>query len=210
MVIDFVAGMTLTPERVRADLGRCVDLVRRAHREVTAGLRGPALSFNVFHVLRDYGHTLRAAGSAYVDGLPRLGVIAARLEAAVGPVELVFGHNDLLCGNFIDDGARLWLIDWDYAGFNTPLFDLGGLSSNNGFDAAEDEAMLGRYFGAAPTPALRRGYAAMRCASLLRETLWSMVSELHSDVDFDYAGYTATNLARFEEAWAGLEEFHPP
>ena len=89
MVIDFVAGMTLTPERVRADLGRCVDLVRRAHREVTAGLRGPALSFNVFHVLRDYGHTLRAAGSSYCGALPRLGEIAARLEAAVGPVELV-------------------------------------------------------------------------------------------------------------------------
>jgi len=210
MVIDFVAGTTLLPEGVRADLGRCVDLVRRAHREVTARLRGPALSFNVFHVLRDYAHTLRAAGSSHARALPRLGDIATRLEAAVGPVDLVFGHNDLLCGNFIDDGARLWLIDWDYAGFNTPLFDLGGLSSNNGFTAADDEAMLERYFGSAPTPELRRSYAAMRCASLLRETLWSMVSELHSDLDFDYAAYTATNLARFEESWAGLEDVHAP
>ena len=38
--------------------------------------------------------------------------------------------------------------------------------------------------------------------SLLRETLWSMVSELHSTIDFDYAAYTADNLARFLRAYA--------
>ena len=50
---------------------------------------------------------------------------------AVGPIEVVFGHNDLLAANFIDDGHRLWLVDWEYAGFNSPLFDLGGLASNS-------------------------------------------------------------------------------
>ena len=44
----------------------------------------------------------------------------------------------------------------------------------------------------------------MKCASLLRETMWSMVSELTSEIDFDYAAYTAENLARFERAWADL------
>jgi hypothetical protein len=48
---------------------------------------------------------------------------------------------------------------------------------------------------------LRRRYQAMKCASLLRETLWSMVSETHSTIDFDYAGYTAKNLLRFEHAF---------
>jgi hypothetical protein len=47
---------------------------------------------------------------------------------------------------------------------------------------------------------LRRRYQAMKCASLLRETLWSMVSEIHSDIDFDYPAYTAENLARFHAA----------
>ena len=55
----------------------------------------------------------------------------------MGPVDIVFGHNDLLPANFIDDGERLWLIDFDYAGFNSPLFDLGGLASNNGLDEAQ-------------------------------------------------------------------------
>jgi thiamine kinase-like enzyme len=84
----------------------------------------------VFQVLRDYGHVLREGGSAHLPDLPRLAAAAERLEAAVGPVEIVFGHNDLLPANLIDDGDRLWLVDWEYAGFNSPLFDLGGLASN--------------------------------------------------------------------------------
>ena len=50
------------------------------------------------------------------------------LEIATGPVELVVGHNDLLAANILDDGDQLWLIDWEYGGFNTPLFDLAGLA----------------------------------------------------------------------------------
>ena len=76
----------------------------------------------------------RRRGSRYASRLPELVDVAAGLELAVGPVDLVFGHNDLLAGNFIDDGRRVWLIDWDYAGFNSPLFDLANLASNNEFD----------------------------------------------------------------------------
>ena len=79
--------------------------------------------------MRDYAHTLRAAAPA---SSPALLAAAETLEAAIGPVELVFGHNDLLAANLLDDGKRLWLVDWDYAGFNTALFDLGGLASNAG------------------------------------------------------------------------------
>ena len=59
--------------------------------------------------------------------------INADLEKTIGTIDLCFGHNDLLAGNFIDDGRRLWLIDWDYAGFNSPLFDLANLPLNNEF-----------------------------------------------------------------------------
>ena len=45
-------------------------------------------------------------------------------KRAVGPIDLVFGHNDLLPANLLDDGSRMWLVDWDYAGWNSPLFDL--------------------------------------------------------------------------------------
>src|SRR3546814_16100206 len=104
--------------------------------------------------------------------------VAAELEARVGQIEVVFGHNDLLAANLSDDGDRLWLIDWDYAGLNSPLFDLGNLCSNNEVAPADETWLLETYFGGPLTPAQRRSYEAMKCASLLRETMWSMVSEI--------------------------------
>ncbi|HZX88177.1 MAG TPA: choline kinase family protein [Reyranella sp.] len=205
IVIDHIDGRTYTEADVRAQLPRVVDLVRRAHTQVTHQLRGPALAFWTFHVLRSYIHALGDAGHRLAGDLPRYQSLAERIEALVGPTELVFGHNDLLPGNFIDDGAKLWLIDWDYGGFNAPLFDLGGLASNNGFDAAQREEMLALYYGRAPDDALRLKLQAMQVASLLREALWSMVSELHSTIDFDYHAYTSENLARLEEALKELD-----
>ncbi len=132
--------------------------------------------------------------------------MAARLERAVGPIELVYGHNDLLAANLIDDGERLWLIDWDYAGFNSPLFDLGGLVSNNELSAAERDRVLELYFDRPVTDELRFRAQAMLTASLLRETMWSLVSELHSAIDFDFRGYTEENLARLDRAFATFKE----
>ena len=208
LVLRFVEGRTLAPEDFRdpGTLARVLPLVARCHREIPRHLRGPALIFWVFHVLRDYAATLREGGSAHLAKLPELLAAAEALEAAVGPIDLVYGHNDLLAANFIDDGTRVWLIDWDYAGFNSPLFDLGGLASNNGLDPAQEDWLLAAYFDTEVTDDLRRRYAAMKCASLLREALWSMVSEIHSALDFDYAGYTAENLARFHAAWTAFRE----
>jgi hypothetical protein len=70
----------------------------------------------------------------------------------------------------------------------------------------DDAAMLEAYYGRDPEGTLRRRLRAMTCASLLRETLWSMVSELHSTVDFDYAAYTRVNLEKFERAYADFLE----
>jgi thiamine kinase-like enzyme len=162
--------------------------------------------FWVFHVLRDYRHTLTAGNSRHLACLPELLVTATRLEKALGPVDIVFGHNDLLATNFIDDGARLWLVDWEYAGFNSPLFDLGGLASNNEYAEDLSRRLIETYFERPLDGPLARRCAAMTAASLLRETLWSMVSEIHSALDFDYAAYTAENLARFEKALAAFDE----
>jgi thiamine kinase-like enzyme len=204
LVLDFVEGRTLAPEDVRnpANIARLVDMVRRCHRDVPQYLRGPAAMFWVFHVVRDYAHTLREGDSPHVPLLQDLLARAARLEATVGPIEVVFGHNDLLAANFIDDGHRLWLVDWEYAGFNSPLFDLGGLASNSEFSPEQAEQALSLYFDKPVDDRLRRRAAAMTAASLLRETMWSMVSEVHSTVDFDYSAYTAENFRRFEGAYA--------
>ncbi|HET7852743.1 MAG TPA: choline/ethanolamine kinase family protein [Methyloceanibacter sp.] len=207
LVLDFIEGRTFTPEDVRnpANLPRLIDMVRRCHRDIPQFLRGPGAMFWVFHVVRDYGHTLREGDSRHTPLLPDLLARAAKLEAAVCPIDVVFGHNDLLAANFIDDGKRLWLVDWEYAGFNSPLFDLGGLASNSELPPDQAEQALSLYFGKPVDDNLRRRAAAMTAASLLRETMWSMVSEIHSTVDFDYAAYTAENLRRFESAYAAYQ-----
>jgi len=207
LVMDFIEGRTLAPEDIRdpRNLERIVRLVRHAHRDIPRFFRGPAPMFWPFQVIRDYTHTLEDAGSHHLPMLVRLLDAADRLEAAVGPIEIVFGHNDLLAANFIDDGMRLWLVDWDYAGFNSPLFDLGGLASNNGFSAAEEETLLALYFERPVDDLLRRKAFAMTAASLLRESMWSMVSEIYSPLAFDYAAYTQENLHRFETALAAFD-----
>ncbi|MEM7268156.1 MAG: phosphotransferase [Pseudomonadota bacterium] len=207
LALDFIAGRTFSEADVRddANLHRIIALLKSAHRGVQHHLRGPALTFWVFHVLRDYAATLRRDSSRHVGRLTDLLETAAILEEAVGPIDLVLGHNDLLAGNLIDDGERLWLIDWEYAGFNSPLFDLGGLATNNGLSEAQELAMLEQYFDAPAAPRWR-AYSAMKCASLLRETMWSMTSEIHSELDFDYAAYTEENLARFEAALADFRQ----
>lgn len=210
LVLEFIEGRTLAADDVR-DSGmrdRLIGLLRQAHHDVALHLRGAAPMFWVFHVIRDYALTLREGGSAYLEHLPRFAGFAARLERAVGPIEVVFGHNDLLPANIIDDGKKLWLLDWEYAGFNSPLFDLGGLASNSDMSPEAAEALHEAYFERPVDDALRLRAAAMTAASLLRETMWSMVSELRSRIDHDFAAYTSANLARFKAAYerfAGME-----
>ena len=190
-----------------ATLDLALDLIAKTHRDIPKFLRGPVVTFWVFHVIRDYAATLHHAASPYANLLPDLLAQAQTLETAVGLIEMVFGHNDLLPANFLHDGSRLWLIDWDYGGFGSPLFDLGGLAANNGLTPAQETHMLTSYFDHTPEERLWHRYRAMKAAAALRETLWSMVSELHSVIDFDYAAYTATNLATYQTAFAALKEF---
>jgi thiamine kinase-like enzyme len=161
LVLDFIEGRTFTAEDVRnpANLERLIDMVRRCHRDVPQHLRGPAAMFWVFHVVRDYGHTLREGNSLHLSMLPDLLARAERLEAAVGPIEVVFGHNDLLAANFIDDGKRLWLVDWEYAGFNSPCSISAGLPRIASFPASRRN---GRLFSISASRSTRSCAAAPR------------------------------------------------
>jgi thiamine kinase-like enzyme len=204
LVLQFIDGRPLDEPDIRdpAMLERLMPLVRQCHHGIPQHLRGPALMFWVFHVVRHYAGLLEEYGSRYRDRLADLRARADELERVVGRIEVVFGHNDLLAANFIDDGERLWLIDYDYAGFNSPLFDLGGLASNAELPSELERRMLQAYYGEEPDTALNRRFEAMKCASLLRESMWSMTSELFSDLDFDFAAYTQENLDRLERAWS--------
>ena len=205
MVTVFVTSATWTPERVRADPARVGRLLRGFHDAMPREVSGAPHLFSPLLVARDYARTLAAGGSPHRPALPRLLALSEALDALQPPARLVFGHNDLLPANILDDGRRLWLIDYEYAGFASPLFDLAGAASNAGMDEDEAAALLHAYFGAAPDRDLWRAFDAMACASLLREAMWAMVSAIHLAVPgVDYDAYAAENLGRLD---AGLDRF---
>jgi thiamine kinase-like enzyme len=201
MVTRFIKARTLDAADVRANAVRIARLVRAFHETMPMHVTGAGFMFWPFHVVRDYAATLAAGKSRMAGELPRYLALASGLEAVQDPLPIVFGHNDLLPANFLDDGDRLWLIDFEYAGFSTAMFDLAGAASNAEMDDALAAELLAAYFGGTPRPEIVRSHAAMQCASLLREAMWSMVSELHLDAPgADYVAYTTENLARLEAA----------
>ena len=170
-VLRFIEGRTFGEADLRDNVVRLAALLKECHTRVGRHLRGPANIFWVFHTIRDYVRL--------IDADQRYLAVADRLEQAQVPLPIVFGHHDLLPGNLMDDGRRLWLIDWEYGGFGTAMFDLANLSSNGAYDPAEDDALLDAYFAGSVDDALHRSFAAMKAASALREALWAMVSDIH-------------------------------
>ena len=160
-IIRFIEGRTFMEADVREprNLERIIPLLRACHHEIPKYFHGPALVFWPFHVCRNYIHTAEEGNSRLTALLPRFLDINRQLEQTVGEIKLVFGHNDLLAANFIDDGQRLWLLDWDYAGYNTALFDLANLSSNNELSEPQEDLLLEAYYEQPATDQMRRGFA---------------------------------------------------
>ena len=206
MVMRLLPGRSLKADEIQKpeNLLRVAALLRRCHTSMAAFLQGPLLAFWVFHINRSYIAGLSKSDSRIGERLGELQEINEKLEARVGKVDIVFCHNDLLAGNVFDDGARLWLLDWDYAGFNAPMFDLANLCSNNNFYPAEEDALLQAYYGRQVERSEHDAFRAFKCASLLREALWNATSELSSDLDVNYARATDDYLARLEIALAAL------
>ena len=190
-VLRFIDGRTFGEADMRANIPAIVGLLKTCHREVGRYLEGAANAFWVFHVIRDYVRLI-GADAKYL-------ALADRLEQKQVPLPFVFGHHDLLPGNFMDDGRRLWLIDWEYGGFGTAMFDLANLSSNGSFDATDDARLLEGYFDGKVSAGLSAAFAAMKAASLLREALWAMVSDVYLRTPgIDYQAHAREYLRRLE------------
>jgi thiamine kinase-like enzyme len=206
MVFRHVEGRTFTEEDMQANIGAIVALLRKCHRNVGRLLKGPPSFFWVFHVIRDYASSLMKAEVLSAKELSRYVDLANSLEDRQMPLPIVFGHHDLLPGNFLDDGKRVWLIDWEYGGFGTPLFDLANVAANGSLTREQERELLETYFAGAPTGELQRSFDAIKVASLLREALWAMVSQIHlSAPGADYEAHGQEYLRRTEEA---LKRFH--
>ena len=204
-VFNYVDGKTFDSADIKQNIDNITKLVKKVHTKIPDQLIGQSVIFWVFHVIKNYKKFLEDNHSSYIKILPDLLKKALKLENVSSPVEIVFSHNDLLPANFIQNQEKIWLIDWEYAGFSTPLFDLGGLASNNNFSEDEEKYLLESYFEKKLSSELHIKYKAIKSASLLRETMWSMVSELTSNIEFDYKSYTSDNLSKFNKSFD--EEF---
>jgi len=154
---------------------------------------GPELParFDSFRVVETYHATAAEHGVAVPQLYARVKELAGRIEARRADVERRPCHNDLLGANFIDDGSRLWIVDWEYAGMGDPFFDLGNFAVNNGLDEEGERALLAAY-GSADHDAL----VLMRFMSDLREAMWGVVQQAISKLDFDFRAYAERHFER--------------
>ena len=172
--------------------------------DVAAALRavhdGPALPsrFDAFDVVEAYRATAAARGARIPAAYGELAAGAAAIrQALAGPEHVpVACHDDLLTANFLHDGARVRIVDWEYAGMGDRYFDLGNMSVNNGFAEADDERLLAAYWG---EPCTARRFAALRLMRIMsdfREAMWGVVQTAISELDFDFAAYAEQHLGR--------------
>jgi thiamine kinase-like enzyme len=209
MVMRYLTTKTYNEADVRANWSACIDLVARCHRDMGKHITGQGAIFWVFQILRDYAETISHHNHPHTNYLREWIRITDEMEQAQVPLPIVFGHHDLLPANILDDGKRLWLIDWEYGAFGTAMFDLANLAANNSFDEKTQAEMLRAYFSGSISEATQRAFDAMTVASALRETMWGIVSELKLNAPgVDYNDYTAKQLSRFEKALRNYRTRH--
>jgi thiamine kinase-like enzyme len=199
LVTEFVEGRPVEPPELRARIPELAAALRTIH----GGGELPAV-FDAFAVVEQYRRIADSRGAAPPPGFGELADGARAIRAALsGPEHApVPCHNDLLSANLLDDGRRLRILDWEYAGMGDRHFDLGNLAANNGFTEADDEALLDAYWPGGCTPRRLAALRLMRVMSDFREGMWGVVQAAVSELEFDFAGYASEHLGRVAGALA--------
>ena len=194
LVTRFIEGRPVPEAEMRsAERLRAVGVtLRRIHD----GAAIPGL-FVPLRVVEAYRALARARGVAIPPEYEQAQAIARRIELALltAPAELRPCHNDLLNANFIDDGSKLRIVDWEYAGMGDPFFDLGNFSSNHELDGDADAVLLEAYAGSVQPGDLAR-IALMRVVSDFREAMWGVLQQGISTLDVDFVAYAAEHFDR--------------
>jgi len=194
LVTRFIVGEPVSDAAVHqvATIRRVADSIRRVHD-------GPAIPglFVPFRIVEAYRALAMARGVGIPPEYDLAMAIARRIELACleNPVEMRPCHNDLLNANFIDDGERIRIVDWEYAGMGDPFFDLGNFSVNHGLSPDEDAVLLAAYEGEVrPSRAAR--LQLMRTVSDFREAMWGVLQQGISTLDVDFVAYAAEHFDR--------------
>ena len=194
LVTRFVEGTIPPVERMR-DRG-VLARVARALRAVHAGPPLPG-RFDAFEIVEAYRSTAFDRGVTMPPTYPWARQVARTIERHRRAAPERPCHNDLLNANFIDDGDRIRIVDWEYAGMGDLFFDLANFSVNHELDADARHALLEAYFGAARDEHVR-ALELMRFMSDFREAMWGVVQSAVSELDFDFDGYAAEHFERME------------
>lgn len=204
LVTSFLPGQVLSPldVRVTSILQRVVESLRSFHSQKNV-IKGTFSGFGAarayYAVARERNVYFPANIDSILDRLNELEQLVAKQPAVNCPC-----HNDLLTANFIDDGDKVKIIDWEYAGIGDLFFDLGNLASNGEFESEHEEMLLGMYFGEATKERWHK-LKLMRLVSDLRETMWGFLQIGISELDIDYVSYSKDYLDRFLCGYEKLE-----
>ena len=194
LVTRFIEGAPVSLEQVREPdtLARIADSLRRIHQ-------GPPIPglFVPLRIVEAYRALAMARGVRIPPEYELAGAIGRRIELAclADPIELRPCHNDLLNANFIDDGSRIRIVDWEYAGMGDPYFDLGNFSINHELTPDDDAQLLADYEGPAHINHLAR-LSLMRIVSDFREAMWGVLQQGISTLDVDFVAYAGEHFDR--------------
>jgi thiamine kinase-like enzyme len=188
LVTRFIEGHPVPPERLApSTVGKVLRLIHD----------GPPIPshFDAFRVVEAYRRTAEAHDVAIPSAYAEASRRAASIEPSYRGRPVCLCHNDLLNANFIDDGARLRIVDWEYAGMGDPFFDLGNFAVNHRLDDSGERALLEAHSGDAGDEAIAALHD-MRFMSDFREAMWGVVQQAISDVDFDFVAYADEHFER--------------
>lgn len=197
MVFAFLDGCeTMTPETFPSTpeaASRAGAVLRQLHNSGKIF----EFRFELFTMIDDYLGVLDKLGAELPDGYHDVVREAQGIRSALDskPAELAPCHCDPLCENFLDNGKRMWVVDWEYSGMNDPMWDLGDLSVEAGFSEAHDREMMEAYYGGVPSDAQFGRMVIYKAMSDLLWTLWGLIQHANDNPADDFWAYA---IGRFD------------
>ncbi len=163
--------------------------------------------FELFSMIDEYLALLAKLEAPLPDGYHDVVKEAEAVRQALDatPAPLAPCHCDPLAENFLDDGARMWIVDWEYSGMNDPLWDLGDVSVEAGFDADQDREMMAAYCGGEASAALIGRMVIYKAMCDLLWTLWGLIQFANKNPVDDFWAYATGRFERCKALMGGAD-----